>query len=292
MKLFFLLLSLSFFLFGADEKELLDEKKKVAQSLDPFGDPEAKDTINRIIDSQFNLRAYKENYFLPFSYRYDSPYCPIGIHEGEERSVETEFQVSIRYDFAANAFGFGEIYSFAYSQRSWWQVYSTSAFFRESNYQPEFFISIPTYTFWKNSPIKGFKLSFIHQSNGRGGTYERSWNRIALNSFIQYKNLITEIELWYRTHDKNDYNPDLIDYLGYGQLRFIVPYRKHLFKLTLRSNIKHKKGSVELTYSYPIPARKENDLFLFFKTFNGYGESLIDYNNYVNKVSLGVSISR
>jgi phospholipase A1 len=271
---------------------VLHHKEKLADSLHTFEDDEAKETIKRIIDSNFNLRSYKPNYFLPLSYRYDTVYVPNGLHEGQEKEVETEFQVSIRYDFAPNFFGFGEYYSFGYTQRSWWQVYSESAFFRETNYQPEFFVTLPTYTFMPNSMLKGFKLAFIHQSNGRGGEYERSWNRISLSSFFQVGRLLSEVEFWYRTHDKNDYNPNLLDYLGYGQVRFILPYKKHLLKLLLRSNISNRKSAVEFTYSYPIPGIQSDDLFLYFKTFNGYGESLIDYNHNVNKVSLGVSISR
>jgi phospholipase A1 len=186
----------------------------------------------------------------------------------------------------------GEIWSFGYTQRSWWQIYVTSAFFRESNYQPEFFVLIPTYKFLENSNIKGFKIALIHQSNGRGGEFERSWNRLSLSSFIYYKNFITELRFWYRFKDKNDYNPDITDYLGFSEIKFIFPYNKHLLKLSLKSNITHKKSSVELNYSYPIPMRDENDLYLYFKTFNGYGESLIDYNHNVNKISLGVAISR
>jgi len=251
----------------------------------------SKKTISTIVNSSFNLHAYKENYVLPLGYHYDGTYLNNGTHDS--KSLETEFQVSIRYDFSSNLLGLGEIYSFGYTQRSWWQVYAQSAFFRESNYQPEFFIKIPTYnTFLKHTPIKGFKLSTIHQSNGRGGDYERSWNRLDLSTYIQYKNLITELELWYRTPDASDYNPQLLDYLGYGKLKFMVPYDKHLFKLSLQSNPAHHKSAVEFTYSYPLPAREENDLFLYIKTFNGYGESLIDYNRNVNKISIGVSISR
>jgi len=188
--------------------------------------------------------------------------------------------------------GLGEIYSFGYTQRSWWQLYSESAFFRESNYQPEFFVKLPTYHFLENSPIKGFKLALVHQSNGRGGEYERSWNRVSFSTFFQIKNLITELEFWSRLPDNIDYNPDLTEYLGHGQLKFMLPYNKHLFKLTLHSNNSTHKSSAEFIYTYPLPVREENDLFLYVKSFNGYGESLIDYNHNVNKISIGVAISR
>jgi phospholipase A1 len=68
---------------------------------------------------------------------------------------------------------------FAYTNRSFWQLYNeNSAPFRETNHEPEIFLLMPTD--WE---LFGFKnsfinLGFVHQSNGRGGTLSRSWNRI------------------------------------------------------------------------------------------------------------------
>jgi len=272
----------------ADSK-LEKARKRMIQSLDLNGT--SKETMSEIVNASFNLKAYKENYLLPVSYRYNSDFVDNGTHDSKD--VETEYQVSIRYDFSADLLGLGEIYSFGYTQRSWWQVYAKSAFFRESNYQPEFFVKIPTYSFWDNGLVKGFKISAIHESNGRGGEYERSWNRLSFSTFMQYKNLISELEVWTRLPDNIDYNPDITEYLGYGQLKLMIPYHTNLFKLRLRANDNLDRGSVEFTYTRPLPnGDNKSDLFLFVKTFNGYGESLIDYNHYVNKVSIGVGISR
>jgi len=287
-----LLISLLYFYSSADSIKEMRLRKVRAEMLNSLDDinGSTKETVSEIIHSSFNLKAYKENYLLPFSYRYNSTYVDNGTHKSKD--IETEYQVSIRYDFSANLLGLGEIYSFGYTQRSWWQVYAKSAFFRESNYQPELFVKIPTYRFLKKSVIKGFKISAIHESNGRGEEYERSWNRLSFSTFAQYKNLISEFEVWYRLPDNIDYNPDIEDYLGYGQLKLTIPYNEHLFKVKLRANNNLEKGSVELTFTTPIPARDDNDLFFYIKTFNGYGESLIDYDHYVNKISMGVGISR
>jgi len=288
---FLILISLLCFYSSANSinEKLEKARTGMLKSLDDINGT-SKKTISKIINSSFNLKAYKENYLLPFSYRYHSNYVYNGTHDSKD--IETEYQVSVRYDFSANLLGLGEIYSFGYTQRSWWQVYAKSAFFRESNYQPELFVKIPTYKFLDRSILKGFKLSAIHESNGRGGEYERSWNKLSLSTFLQYKNLISEFEFWYRLPDNIDYNPDIEDYLGYGQLKLIIPYDENLFKVRLRANNNLHKGSLELTYTTPIPTRDDNDLFFFIKTFNGYGESLIDYNHYVNKISIGVGISR
>ena len=288
MRHLFLLTLLVLSLPATHMEEISRVKQQMLESLDINGS--SKETLAKIITSSFNVKAYQENYFLPASYRYDSDFIPNGTHIATK--AEAEFQVSVLYDFASDLLGLGEVYSFGYTQRSWWQVYAESAFFRESNYQPEFFVKIPSHQFLKNTPLKGFKFAAIHQSNGRGGEYERSWNKLSFSTFFQYKNLITELESWYRLPDAMDYNPDLTNYMGDGQIKFMLPYEKHLFKLSLRSGFSGEKGAVEFTYSHPLPAREENDLFLFVKTFNGYGESLIDYNHKVNKISIGLAISR
>ena len=291
MKKIFFLFLIPCVVFSATIEEIEKNKQKFIKTID-IKEKDTKKTISQIVDSSFNLRSYKENYFLPFSQRYKSDFVDDKAHGHTSKSTETEFQISIRYDFSTDLLGFDEIYSFGYTQRSWWQIYVPSAFFRETNYQPEFFMLLPTYKFLKDSPIKMFKFSLVHQSNGRGGEWERSWNRFIFSTIFLYNDLITEVDLWYRFHDKEDYNPDITDYLGYAKLKFIYPYKKHLFKLNLGGNIFDKKYMAEFKYSYPLPVRDENDLFLFVKTFNGYGESLVDYNHKVNKISIGLSISR
>jgi phospholipase A1 len=50
------------------------------------------------------------------------------------------------------------------------------------------------------------------------------------------------------------------------------------------------KGAIAIDWSRPMPYAK--DSFWYVKVFSGYGESLIDYNRHINKLSLGFSFSR
>jgi len=261
------------------------EQKQLLSVVDDVEDDETLSTIKQYAQSLYNIKAYKANYFLPLSYRYGGNYETSTIGHDEAKSTEIEFQISIRYDFATNWLGLHEIYSFAYTQRSFWQAYGQSAYFRESNYNPEFFATFPL----GYKHIKAFRLSLAHQSNGRGYALERSWNYVAGSLYFQTGLLFTELKLWHRFQDDIDYNPDLIDYMGHGHIQFIFPYKKHLAKLLLRSNFEGK-NAVEFSYSYPFFG--SNDLFFYVKTFNGYGESLIDYDNKIDKVGCGFSISR
>lgn len=266
-------------------------QRKIYESIKKSKDTDTRDTIRQYTQSLYNIKAHKENYFLPISYRFNGTYEDTNKHQA--RDVETEFQVSLKFDFTSNLLGLDEIYSVAYTQLAFWQLYSDSAYFRETNYNPEFFITFPMSTTENSDFLKGIRVAFEHESNGRGGKEERSWNFVSSSFFFQYKIIFSELKLWYRVDNLRsksyDYNPELIDYLGYGYLKFLVPYKKHLFELKLRHNFSDS-GAIEASYTYPLFERK--DLFLYLKGFSGYGESLIDYDNKVNKVGVGFSISR
>jgi len=258
------------------------EKESLYKSLDTT-DKQTESTLKQIIKSSYNIQAYKTNYFLPVSYKYNGTYA--NTNEHTPKDSEVEFQFSLKYDMGANLFGLNEIYTVAYTQKSFWQLYAPSAYFRETNYNPEFFITFPTALKNDEYGLKAFRLSVAHQSNGRGSTEERSWNYVSGSFIFQYHYLFTELKLWTSWKSALKYNPDLLNYLGYGSIKFILPYKKHIVSLKVAN-----KWTVEADYSYPLTDRE--DLFLYVKMFSGYGESLIDYDNYINKASIGFSISR
>lgn len=272
---------------GSPLREVQKQQKEIFKVLDRVEDDETQNTLKQYAQSLYNFKAHNANYFLPMSYRYKGNYGDINGHE--TKKIETEFQVSLKYDFATNFFNLREIYSVAYTQKSFWQSYAESAFFRESNYSPEFFVTVPISSEGDGRLLKGVRVGIAHQSNGRGSVNERSWNYLNASLFFQYKILLVELKLWARMPDAKDYNPELIDTMGHGHLKVIIPYKKHLFDIKLRDNL-NSKGSSELNYTYPVS--NMDDLFFYVKFFNGYGESLIDYDNHIKKVGIGFSISR
>lgn len=241
-------------------------------------------TLKQIVTAAYNIHAFRTNYIFPISYAegrvktYDST-----VHQFKKEQVE--FQFSVKYDFLLKIFQLKGIYSIAYTQHSFWQAYVNSAYFSETNYNPEIFATyfLPYYK------VKAVRAGFAHQSNGRGGIYERAWNYAYGSVFFQFQNLFAEIKVWTRLYGTRNYNPDLLNYLGQGHLKLMYIYNRNVIKLMLRSNF-DSHGAVKLSYSYPI--QNTDGLFLYAKVFSGYGESLIDYNHHVNKIGLGVSLSR
>lgn len=273
-------------------RESSKEYKKVFSILDKPEDDQTQKTIKKHVEALYNIKAYKPTYFLPLSSRLDSgEYAQTGTGATAHTPLknETEFQVSLKYDMFTNLLGLNEIYTIAYTQRSFWQLYVDSAYFRETNYNPEMFVTFPIKQEWGPHSLKAAKIGFAHQSNGRGGIEERSWNYFYGVLFFQYKNLFSELKLWSSWDEALTYNPDLMEYLGHGHIRFSLPYKKHLTRLKFRSAF-NGNYALEADYSYPL--LKREDLFFYIKGFSGYGESLIDYNRRVDKIGFGFSISR
>ncbi len=252
---------------------------------------ETQATIRKYVNSSYNVSPYKANYFLPLSYRSDNNYIKIIDHNYDNPPLQTEveFQVSIKYDIVSNLFNLDEIYTVAYTQKSFWQFYATSAYFRETNYNPEFFITMPIKFNEKKYGIRAIKAGFAHESNGLGGIYERSWNYLYSDFYFQLDFVFINLKLWYAPKNYLRHNEDLLDYLGYGHVIFVLPYEKHLFKAKFRPSFKGH-SAFEINYTHPVPLR--DDLFFYVKAFDGYGESLIDYSQRFSKIGIGFSISR
>ncbi len=267
-------------------------------------DQESMSFVKKYFTSNFGLYAYKANYLLPLSYSSkDYIYWDKdGINGNYEKQYETEFQISLKKPVLFNLLGLHETLTFAYTQRVWWQVYSDSSPFRETNYEPEFFVTFPTpKMFDKSYGLKGLRVGFVHESNGQDGLQSRSWNRLYFASIWQHQNIFTKFRIWYRipedkkkkpTDSHGDDNPNIEKYMGYGDITLSHVLGKSHFTLLLRNNLRlrENKGAVRLSYSYPLAFSK--DTFLYIKLFSGYGESLIDYDRYINKASIGFSFSR
>ncbi len=255
--------------------------KMIVNTLIPQYDEYKEQKIIKFFDA-FGIYPYKENYFL--FYTYDTGRTP-----GRKRE-EAKFQLSFMKPMLYNIFGLNEVYAFAYTQKSFWQIYSHSSPFRETNYEPEVMVLFPI----KHSILDGIKISLNHQSNGQDIPKSRSWNRVILETFYSFGNIRVNFQLWYRIPEKknDDDNPDILHYLGNGQIEIYIPYKSHLFKFTLRNNLKssHNRGAFQFDWSFPVGYFKNT--YIYFQYFSGYGESLIDYNRPIDKFGIGLMLTR
>ncbi|RDH83017.1 MAG: phospholipase [endosymbiont of Galathealinum brachiosum] len=248
----------------------------------------------------FTLMAFKPNYIIPVAYNhagYDSSlYQQIpGEEDVSFDKTEAQFQISIKTPLAVNLFNRDISLYTGYTNRSFWQVYNDkiSRPFRETNHEPELWLQSIS-----SIDLLGFDnrinmLGVSHQSNGRSNTLSRSWNRLYAKFAFEKESFVFVVKLWSRFHESSvtDDNPDITDYMGHGEFRVIFKNENHTFNFMSRNNIESKfeRGATELSWSFPIGKRK--DLRAYIQVFSGYGESLIDYNQSVNRVGFGISLS-
>jgi phospholipase A1 len=275
---------------------------------------ETKNMMASLVDGDFfGLLPYNENVILPVSYS-SNKYPRISAALGQlpidyQENTEVEFQLSLKKPLTFNLFGWHEYITFAYTQKVWWQLYSDSAPFRETNYLPELFMSVPSSQDIDDKyGLKAMKYGFLHESNGQEGYRSRSWNRIYATGQFQYENIFIAARAWYRIpEDKKssdfyngtnpnadgDDNPNIYKYLGYGDVKVNYLFGKSELGSTFRYNFGaggKQRGSINAHWSYPF-FNSENT-FWYIKFFNGYGESLIDYDRSVTKTAFGFSFSR
>ena len=250
-------------------------------------DKETDENLKQLITKDFGLYPYKKNYLLPVNYTFNQM--------DDRKQLETSFQISIEKPITYNFLGFDESISAAYTQKSFWQTAKDSSPFREINHEPEVFVQFP----FKDSEVfKSYKISLLHASNGKNDEESRSWNRAYVEGYFQLSNLFLIPKFWYRIPEasSDDDNPDIEDYYGKGELTLLYAYKKHTFELMIRNNLEFNetnKGAAELNWTFPLPEflSSENSYGLI-QIFSGYGNSLIDYDQEINKIGFGVAFSR
>ncbi|WP_294947249.1 phospholipase A [Sulfurivirga sp.] len=252
--------------------------------VDVSDDIDTRQNVRQLLGHEFGLYPYKANYFLPWT-------LDTRVRPGRS-DKEAKFQISLMKPLLYNALGLKETWLVGYTQQSHWQIYSASAPFRETNYEPEAFVVMPFK--WGDFPLRGIKLAINHQSNGRGGAFSRSWNRLYASGLFQWHDLLFTLRAWYRIPEpsRSDDNPDITHYLGYGDLHVAWPIGRHLLSATVRNNLdwNDNRGAVQLDWSFPIKAF--HSTFGYVQLFSGYGESLIDYNREITKIGVGLMWSR
>lgn len=239
----------------------------------------------------FVLTPHKPNYVLPISYNEQPNQVPIDVdNEGELDRTEIKFQLSVKFPVVDELFGERGSVQFAYTNLSFWQAYNKSSSpFRETVHEPEVFLIFEND--WEFATFKNrlIQLGLVHQSNGKSGVRSRSWNRLYADFIFQHDNYYLSVRPWVRIWDPGeDNNPDIEEYMGYGEFRAAYAGRDRTASIMLRNNFSSPNyGALELNWSLPMSRRAK----WFLQYFHGYGESLIDYNARVHRLGIGLALS-
>ena len=248
------------------------------------------------------LTAHRQNFILPAyatTELNEDAYRDTGSGYGDDlQPVELRFQVSLKAQLnGSDLLLKDDSLSFGLTLEAWWQVYNASLSrpFRETNYTPELFYLKPL--LW--GPLGGstsFTLGLSHQSNGQGGELSRSWNRVYAGLIYENGGFVARLRPWYRIpEDEEDFpgdprgddNPDILDFMGHGDLSLYLRRGTREYAALMRLNTATGHGAVRLGYTFPLTPRFRG----LVEYFVGYGDSLIDYDHFQQRVGVGVALT-
>lgn len=250
--------------------------------------------------SEFVLTPHRMNYILPaYSTNEINPdaYKDLEGLDNGYKKVESKFQLSLKLPLSYDSLLVdGDRLYAAFTIEAWWQVYAKdiSSPFRETNYRPEVFYIAPL-DWHPNDANTAIMVGFEHQSNGRSGSLSRSWNRAYAEFIYEQDNLVWRVRPWYRlpedekvgTSPKGDDNPDIDDYLGNVEYGVGYDFGQYELSALMRQNFSTSNGSVQVNLTTPLYGRLKG----YITVFNGYGDSLIDYNHSQTRFGIGIALN-
>ncbi|MCQ9376647.1 phospholipase A [Methyloversatilis sp. XJ19-49] len=221
-----------------------------------------------------------------------STHEPVYFVAGSRGDTTARFQLSFKFrlfdpDGWATEIPVGELLTglhFGYTQTSIWDWSSDSKPFRDTVYKPSFFYEFGPYRQIGSRHTFTAQAGYEHQSNGRDADESRSIDTLFVKPSWRW-------DLDHNTHvgaslkvfdytDRDPTNRDISRYRGYALLGVEVGNDDGW--LLKAESYPGSQGSMQVDLSYRLKRLLIADAgaggFLHFQYFNGYGESLVDYN--------------
>ncbi len=247
------------------------------------------------------ITPHKRSYFLPVTYiknPNEKPYEQFPV-DGKLDNFEAKFQISFKAPIFTQIFNESDSIYMGFTIQSYWQMYNSesSSPFRETNYQPEIF-----YTMIDDNEFEGWynriiTVGFEHQSNGHTQLLSRSWNRIYAQFVFEKDDWVVAFRPWYRIPEKDktepnqadgDDNPDIHKFMGYFELTTVYQWESQTLSTLFRNNLSSdNKSAIQIDWSFPMGRRFKG----YVQYFNGYGESLIDYDQRIERLGIGILLT-
>ncbi|MDT0649439.1 phospholipase A [Autumnicola edwardsiae] len=240
-----------------------------------------REQVDDTIENMPSFSIHKNNYFI----------TGIPLNRSVSENADAKYQISFKQLLTRNTLPLNTYLFLTYTQKAFWDLYSFSSPFSEINFNPGIGLGKPIFN--KDDKLMALAyLEYEHESNGRDSIYSRTWNRISL-SFETAVNSRTTVRLkgWLPFRYKVD-NPDLLEYMGYGEVNisYDLNPEKWILDLQLRkgNNFDDWKGSLRAQLFYhPF---KLNNQYLMLEWYNGYGENLINYDEFRSMIRVGYVI--
>lgn len=241
---------------------------------------------------QFEDSLKQEFYYGPYFGLYKDNYFSVGTTfpgRPTRTNSDVKFQVSIAQRLTNNVLPWGSYLFLMYTQKTFWNVFEESMPMRDLNFNPGIGLSKPFFV--KGRYSGKMTLMVEHESNGKDGPASRSWNKISLSgSALITKWLMVHAKYWYPIVDGMN-NKDILKYSGIYQCGVEVSAhdRRYIWAATL---VKRKGWNLNFNTNLEFSMRifKQDNQYLFFQFYNGYGENMLDYNQFHSRLRVGISI--
>ena len=178
---------------------------------------------------------------------------------------------------------------FGYTQLMMWDLFIKSPYFYDVNYNP---------LVWYRINFEGDSVRWVdlipyeHESNGKGGSLERSWNRVGAAyhekfSLGGHTKLYADFKAWI-PFAGNSNNTDIVQYRGVWELQLTLS--KFLGPFFEFNDLGFRLYPGGASYTNPLHGGQELNLRLrgggrgflplsVVQIFHGYGEYLQDYQH-------------
>lgn len=251
-----------------------------AQILDENANMQLEDSINHELFGGSYFGLYKDNYFSAGTVFPGTP---------SRTNSDVKFQVSIAQRLTDSVLPWKTYLFLMYTQKVFWNVFENSMPMRDLNFNPG--IGLTKAFFVKGRYSGKMTLMVEHESNGRDGDASRSWNKISLSgSTLVTPWLLVHAKYWFPIVDGMN-NKDILYYSGIYQFGAEVSAqnRRFIWSGTL---VKRKGLNLNFNVNLEFAMRlfKQDNQYLFFQWYNGYGESMLDYKQFHSRLRIGISI--
>ncbi|MDB6000691.1 MAG: phospholipase [Rhizobacter sp.] len=206
--------------------------------------------------------------------------------------VEAKIQLSFKAKLWERPFGTDGNVWFGYTQNSFWQLgnHRDSSPFRDTVYEPELIATYPLNLSVGGLKLRMASLSLTHQSNGQPKPLSRSWNRAIAGLGLETGAWTINLRGWTRVMEdkQNDDNPNILDNIGRAEITATRSFGPYVATVMARHSLRggdNARGAVQFDLAFPLAG----PLMGHLQAFNGFGESLIDYNYRQTSVGIGIS---
>lgn len=228
----------------------------------------------------------------PYFTLYRDNYFAVGtdpVHKPTADNSDVKFQISIAQRLTKATLPGNTFLFLTFTQVVAWDVFKNSMPMHDFTFNPGIGISRPLFS--KDRYIGKATILLEHMSNGRDSIQSRSWNRIAFGATIMVDDILTvNGKFWIPIVDGEN-NRDILKYTGISQAGISVTTRDKKFGGTIQLT-KRKNWKLDFNTEIQLFWRpwKQANQYFFLEWYNGYGENLIDYNKFHNRLRVGLLI--